>query len=92
LPSMSGAESRRLTELINELSKKLDEVMKTVESIKNEVSELKERVGRLSEAIDELAKEVESLGAGRSVVADELFKERLKQIIRGFLRGEGIEI
>ena len=90
--SESGSGSCRLIELINELSKKLDEVMKTVESIKNEVSELKKRVGRLSKAVDELAKEVRSLGAGRSAVADELFKERLKQIIRGFMREEGIEM
>lgn len=91
MPSENKCRSDGLTELINELSEKLDEVMRTVECVKNEVGELKGRVSRLSKIIEELAEEVRSLSTGRSAVADELLRKRLKQKHISFLK-EGVEM
>jgi len=88
----AGGELRGIISLISELSNKLDNVIKSIEELRNEVNRLRDAVSKLNEVVEDLAEEVKSLGLGRSAIADEIFKERLKRIIKGFLREESLEI
>ncbi len=56
------------------------------------MKEIKDSVDKLSKVIQDLVSEVRSMMPSRSVLADEVFKERLRKVIKDFLRDRVREI
>ena len=86
------SKSGGIAAVIAEIQKKVDEIAKSIEELRSEVKDLKDSMDNLNKVIQDLVSEVRSIMPSRSVLADEIFKETLRKVIKDFLRDQAREI